>query len=131
MKAGYEVGEQITVLSRQNQWRQCIVQAKRPGQLLVRCAAESGPALGAEGEREEWLSAASRRIRDYWDGKYLDPPSPSARAPAPAPAPAPAAPAPSLLVSAAGGGAPQQAQGQGQGQGDLLAMFGAPSAGTM
>ena len=35
MKAGYEVGEQITVLSRQNQWRQCIVQAKRPGQVIL------------------------------------------------------------------------------------------------
>ena len=76
MKSGYDVGEQITILSRRNQWRQCVVKQKRPGQLLVRCCAEDGPGLGVDGEREEWLSQASKRIRDYWDGKYLpEPPS--------------------------------------------------------
>jgi hypothetical protein len=83
MKSGYEVGEQITILSRRNQWRQCMVKQKRPGQLLVRCCAEDGPGLGADGEREEWLSQASRRIRDYWDGQYLpEPPPPSSSRPA-------------------------------------------------
>ena len=79
MKSGYDVGEQITILSRRNQWRQCVVKQKRPGQLLVRCCAEDGPGLGVDGEREEWLSQASKRIRDYWDGKYLpEPPTASA-----------------------------------------------------
>ena len=51
MKAGYEVGEQITVLSRQNQWRQCIVQAKRPGQVILPTA----PGVSNEGPRSEGL----------------------------------------------------------------------------
>ena len=71
MKSGYDVGEQITILSRRNQWRQCVVKQKRPGQLLVRCWCRGRSGLGMDGEREEWLSQAGKRIRDYWDGKYL------------------------------------------------------------
>lgn len=75
MKSGYDVGEQITILSRRNLWRQCYVKQKRPGQLLVCCCAEDGPGLGVDDEREEWISQASKRIRDYWDGTYLQEPS--------------------------------------------------------
>jgi hypothetical protein len=121
MKSGYDVGEQITILSRRNQWRQCVVKQKRPGQLLVRCCAEDGPGLGVDGEREEWLSQASKRIRDYWDGKYLpEPPAVSTGTTAGAGKVAPPVTLGQHGDSVASAGAPPNPQ-----QVDLLGLFAA------